>query len=135
MPDENSQFDHHAPRQPREPAASTDIGPLRTAARWWEPRRLWYNAVLFAVVGALFARTWRRLAPELSPGNIVRLLVLVLIFNLFYSAAYPADVALQTVRAPSHRHAARWAVWITGTVFAMLLETYWYLDEILPPPR
>jgi hypothetical protein len=111
-----------------------DVGSWRVAARWWEPQRLHYNAVLLAVFIALMMRTWSRIAPELTPGNLLRLVVLGLIANLCYSAAYPADMALQTVRPPSARNGWRWVIWTAGTLFAVLLETYWYLDEILPPP-
>lgn len=112
-----------------------DVGSWRVAARWWEPRRVAYNAVLLAVFAFLLARTWVRLAPELSVGNLLRLGVLAALANLCYSTAYPADLALQTVTAPSARRTAwRWVIWTAGTLFAVLLEAYWYLDEILPPP-
>jgi hypothetical protein len=111
-----------------------DTGSWRDAARWWEPRRLAYNAVLFLVFAALAARTWERFAPELSLGNVGRLFVLALLANLCYSTAYPADLALQTVRAPTKRASWRWAIWSAGTVLAVLIEAYWFLDEILPAP-
>ncbi len=110
-------------------------GSWRVAARWWEPRRLPYNAILLTVFLALAIRTWDRLSPELSLGNIGRLVVLALLANLCYSTAYPADLALQTVLHPKRRFAWRWLIWFAGTLFAALLEAYWYLDEILPPPR
>lgn len=110
-----------------------DVGSWSVAARWWEPRRLLYNAVLGIVFAGLLARTWSRIAPELSPGNILRLGVLALLANLCYSTAYPADMALQTVRPPGARGGWRWAIWIAGTTLAVLIEMYWYLDEILPP--
>jgi hypothetical protein len=109
-------------------------GSWLVAARWWEPRRILYNLVLLVVFGALAFRTWDRLAPLLSLGNMGRLFVLAFLANLCYSTAYPADMALQTVRHPKRRTPWRWAIWIAGTLFAVLLETYWYLDEILPPP-
>jgi hypothetical protein len=80
-------------------------------------------------------RTWARIAPELSPGNIGRLFILGLLANLCYSTAYPADLAMQTVRPAAARAGLRWTIWTVGTLFSVLLETYWYLDEILPPPQ
>jgi hypothetical protein len=109
------------------------VGSWLVAARWWEPQRVLYNAVLVAVFVALLMRTWDRIAPELTPPNILRLGVLALIMNLCYSAAYAADFALQSARSPHARAGWRWALWVGGTGFAVLLETYWYLDEILPP--
>jgi len=113
---------------------SEDWGSWRDAARWWEPRRVLYNLILLAVFGALALRTWDRLAPQLSLGNIGRLFALALLANLCYSAAYPADLTFQTDRPPTLRSGWRWVIWIAGTLFAVLLTTYWYLDEILPPP-
>ncbi|MBM3908053.1 MAG: hypothetical protein FJ363_08230 [Gemmatimonadetes bacterium] len=111
------------------------VGSWRVAARWWEPRRVAYNAVLVLVFLLLAARHWDRFAPELSLGNVGRLFVLALLANLCYSTAYPWDMALQTVRTPSKRAGWRWGIWIAGTLAAVLIETYWFLDEILPPPQ
>lgn len=111
-----------------------DVGSWSVAARWWEPRRIWYNALLLAVFAYLLSRTWSRIAPELSVPNVLRLLLLAALANLCYSTAYPADMALQTVCAPNRRAPWRWAIWVAGTLFAVVLEMYWYLDEILPPP-
>jgi hypothetical protein len=45
------------------------------------------------------------------------------------------DLAVFSVPAPAHRHRWRWALWSAGTLLAMFFETYWFLDEILPPLR
>ena len=102
------------------------------AARWWERRRLVYNAVLTVVFLALVARTWDRIRPELNASAIAPMLLLAGLANVLYSVAYIADLPLQAF-APTARDRARWIVWTVGTVLAVLLETYWYLDEILPP--
>jgi hypothetical protein len=110
------------------------VGSWRVAARWWEPMRIPYNLILGLVFVGLAARHWERFAPELSLGNLGRLVVLALLANLCYSTAYPWEMALQTVRTPAKRGAWRWAIWIAGTCTAVLIEAYWFLDEILPPP-
>jgi hypothetical protein len=107
--------------------------PGALAAAWWEPNRIGYNAVLLVVFGALAARTWARLAPELSFGNCLRLLVLAAIANACYTAAYPADLAMQSMTDGRPLALARRALWTAGTLFSVLVETYWFLDEILPP--
>ncbi|MHB1313007.1 MAG: hypothetical protein ACYC3L_13410 [Gemmatimonadaceae bacterium] len=101
-------------------------------ARWWERRRLLYNALLTVVFVALVARTWSRIRPELNASAIAPLLFLAGLANALYTAAYIADLPLQAF-APPARDRARWAVWTAGTLLAVLLETCWYLDEILPP--
>ena len=105
------------------------------AARWWERQRLIYNAVLTVVFVALAARTWTRIRPELNASAIAPLLFLAALANMLYTVAYIADLPLQSAFAQPARDRARWVVWSAGTMLAVLLETYWYLDEILPPLR
>lgn len=111
------------------------LGTFRAAAQWWEPRRILYNIVLAAVFVALTVRTWPRLQPELNSSAILPLIVLALLANLCYSAAYVVDLAIFFAPAPTHRNSWRWVLWSAGTSFAMFFETYWFLDEILPPLR
>ena len=106
----------------------------RDAVRWWEWRRVTYNALLSALFVALTIRTWPRLQPELGPDKILPLLVLALLANLCYSFAYLLDPLLSASPDRRIRHRVRLAVWVAGMLLAMLIETYWFLDEILPPP-
>jgi hypothetical protein len=128
-------LDSVPPQDTPRSAPGDDTGTLRGAAAWWEPRRLPYNVVLGVIFAALLARTWARISPELTGPNILRLCVLALLANLCYSAAYLVDLPLQAVASGLARARWRWAVWTAGTLFSMLLEAYWYLDEILPPVR
>jgi hypothetical protein len=121
---------------------STDDAPgagepslLRDAAHWWEPRRILYNILLAGVFVALTVRTWPRLQPELNSSAVLPLIVLAILANLCYCAAYAVDLAVFSVPAPARRNRWRWALWSAGTLFAMFFETYWFLDEILPPLR
>ena len=110
-------------------------GALRHAAQWWEPRRVLYNIVLATTFVGLTVRTWPRLRPELNSSAVLPLFVLALLANLCYSLAYVADLPVQGVRATRERGLWRWTLWSVGTLLAMVLETYWFLDEILPPLR
>ena len=105
----------------------------RDAARWWEWRRLTFNALLAALFVALTIRTWPRLHPELGPDKILPLLVLALLANLCYSLAYLLDPLLSASPRARTRHRMRRAAWVAGTLFALFIEAYWFLDEILPP--
>ena len=118
----------------REPAPDLP-GTVRDVAQWWEPRRVTYNLILAAVFAGLTARTWPRLRPELTREAVLPLIVLALLANLCYSVAYLVDLAALSAPAPRHRNTWRWVLWSAGMLFAMLLETYWFLDEILPPTR
>lgn len=106
----------------------------RDAVRWWERGRLAYNAVLTALFVALTIRTWPRLRPELGPDKILPLIVLALLANMCYSTAYVLDPLLSASPNARTRHRLRLAVWVAGMFLAMLIETYWFLDEILLPP-
>lgn len=108
---------------------------FRDAAQWWEPRRVLYSIVLAAVFVGLTARTWPRLQPELNSSAILPLIVLAILANLCYSAAYVVDLSVFSSSAPPNRNGWRWVLWSAGTFFAMFFETYWFLDEILPPLR
>ena len=105
----------------------------RDAVRWWERRRATYNGILTALFVALTLRTWPRLLPELGTDKIVPLCVLALLANVCYSAAYVIDPLLSASPNARTRHGLRLGAWVAGTLFAMFLETYWFLDEILPP--
>ncbi len=111
----------------------TPPGALRRAAAWWEPHRILYNIVLAALFVALTVRTWPRLRPELTVHAIPPLVVLALLANLCYSTAYAAELLVPFPRGPGRLPRWRWTLWLVGTCFAVLLETYWFLDEILPP--
>lgn len=102
------------------------------STRYWEPRRLVYNGILFVVVLGWLVLTWPHFRPAMTLPNLGRMLVLGLLANLCYCAAYVVDVPLQysPVRE-SWRH-LRAGLWVAGTVFAFLLANYWIADEIYP---
>jgi hypothetical protein len=102
------------------------------AWRYWEPRRILYNAVLVAVSIFWFGLAWKHFRPALNPGNIFRLLGLALIANVLYCAAYIVDIPLQLSNLSTFWTRHRWALWMIATVFAMLLTSYWINDEIFP---
>lgn len=107
---------------------------LRDAVRFWEPRRLAYNAILAVVLALLVALN----APARQTGHgesvLAALGVLVLGVNLAYSAAYLVDPALRSLVGARFLRRWRWAVWSAGTAASVLLLSYWTLDEVLSPP-
>ena len=105
---------------------------FREAARFWEPRRIAYNAVLAAVVTAWFILTWPHFRPALTLPSLFSLGVLAVLANVGYSAAYVADVLLQASPVRGRWRRQKWGLWLAGTLFAVLLECYWMADEIYP---
>lgn len=102
---------------------------LREACRYWEMRRLPYNLALAAVFVA-----WLVFGPPLGPvarQDLLALVVLALIANVLYCAAYPLDIAFgRTAWSAAWRRYGRAALWSLGTVLALALESYWIADEI-----
>lgn len=114
-----------APSQPR--------GVLRDAIRYWELRRIFYNVALTAVVMLWIARTWPHFRSALNLTSLGILIVLGMLANVCYCAAYLVDIPAQ-----HWSYAAAWwqrgrlGLWSAGTLFAALLANYWIADEIFP---
>jgi len=105
---------------------------LGDAIRFWEPRRLAYNAVLVAVTLFWVVVSWPHFRPALTLSSLFLLAVLALLANLCYCAAYFADIPIQRSALGGLWRNRRWMVWLLGTVFAMVLASYWINDEIYP---
>ena len=108
------------------------------ALRYWERRRVLYNAVLTAVALCWVVLTWPHFRSVrlvgIPPGDthpaLIILIILACLANVCYSAAYLVDIPLQLTFATWRKY--RWALLLTGTLFAMLVESYWIADEIYP---
>jgi hypothetical protein len=105
---------------------------IMTAARYWEPRRIAYNLILAAVAVIWLVSTWPHFSPGLTLKSLLILLVLAAIANVCYSAAYLADILLKFSNLHNLWQRHKWSIWLTGTIFAVILECYWIADEIYP---
>ena len=108
------------------------------ALRYWEPRRVFYNAVLAAVAVSWVVLTWPHFRSmqlmgiprgDTHPALLI-LIVLAFLANVCYCAAYLVDIPLQLTFVMWRKY--RWALLLIGTFFAMLIENYWIADEIYP---
>jgi hypothetical protein len=63
-------------------------GRITDAIRYWEPRRLAYNAVLFVVVLFYFVKDYPASKQALSLDEILVVFVLTVLANVAYCAAY-----------------------------------------------
>ena len=113
------------------PAGSPGKG-LAEAARFWEPRRLLYNLLLLGVVLVWVTKTWPHFRPAITLESLWIMAVLALLANLCYCAAYLAEVLIQNTASRAASNRQRWAVWVVGTLLAILFENYWIADEIYP---
>jgi len=111
-------------------------GPFRQlfgeAIRYWEPRRLIYNFALTAVCAGWVVVTWPHFRPALDWSFLLLFAVLALIANACYCAAYLVDIPLQQSSLRTAWRRRRWALWLVGTLFAIVLANYWIADEIYP---
>jgi hypothetical protein len=114
------------PNQPATPSAP------REAVRFWERGRLLYNAILTIIVLLWLAKTWPHFRPSLTLGSFEAFFVLGLLANLAYSTAYLAEFFIQLLAPGAARRRARIALFVLGTLFAIVLENYWISDEIYP---
>ncbi len=90
---------------------------INNSLRYWEPRRVAFNAVLALVVAGSFFQHPSSIAALTWPP-LIGLLLAALLANVLYCAAYAADllVQLSDYQAAWRRH--RWLLWVTGTAFA-----------------
>ena len=111
---------------------NTQGSALRDAARFWEFWRIWYNAILVAVVVLWVLFTWPHFRPALNLLDLGRMIVLALLANLCYCAAYLGEFFMQPLLPPKFWTRFRITVWIVGMLFALLIANYWIADEIYP---
>jgi hypothetical protein len=105
---------------------------IRNAARFWEPRRIIYNAALTATALFWLIKDWTHFLPAMTWSSLGIISVLALLANLCYCTAYVSDLAIQQLLPNSSWTRSRWAIWSLGTLFAMFFESYWINDEIYP---
>lgn len=97
---------------------------LTDAIRYWERRRIPYNAVLALIVMILFWASWPGAASRINADSIELLFVLAVLANVAYCAAYVVDVVAQSsaFRHTWIRH--RWLLFIVGLAFASILARF-----------
>ena len=103
---------------------------LIEAARFWEPRRVLYNLLLFGVCVIWVVKTWPHFRPAMTLESLGIMTVLALLANVCYCAAYLAEILIQNATSSALWSRQRWAIWGVGTLFAILFENYWIADEI-----
>lgn len=118
-------------------SAMTPEGPppwkgLLEAGRFWEPRRLLYNLLLFGVVVIWVVSSWPHFRPAMNLEGLGVAMVLGLLANVCYCAAYFAEILIHNATSRAAWNRQRWAIWVVGTLLAILFENYWIADEIYP---
>jgi hypothetical protein len=98
---------------------------LSLAIRYWEPRRLLFNAILLIEVAAIFAFNLPGSRARLNVDLVLLLFVLAVLANVAYCTSYLVDVVAQlsAFRATWLRY--RWGLFLIGVAFAGAL-TYFF---------
>src|SRR5579863_6632772 len=120
------------PTQTQEPPPASYRELFVNAVRFWEFWRLLYNLLLGMVVAIWVIATWPHFRPAMRLQSLLLLVILALIANLCYCAAYLVDVPMQHSPFRAGWRGQRWALWLVGTLFAIVLANYWIVDEIYP---
>jgi len=105
---------------------------LTDAIRYWEPRRIGYNAVLTLIVLGWVVFTWPHFRGAITWRSMLALFVLAVLANVCYCAAYLIDVPVQCSAFRDSWRRRRWLLWLIGVIFAGIMAFYWVADEIYP---
>ena len=105
---------------------------ISDSIRYWEPRRLLYNAVLLLVVGGWFIAGWPASKDALNVDLVLGLFILAVLANVAYCAVYLPDLALQFSTFRDSWLHWRWALLAIGTSFAAVL-THFFAQGMFRP--
>ncbi len=100
--------------------------------RYWEPRRIAYNAVLAAIVMGYFIANWSYAISVVSFDGVLTVFLLAVLANIAYSAAYVGDVFVQISGLREAWHKWRWVLWLIGTTFAAILTRFFAMGFFTP---
>lgn len=98
------------------------------AIRYWEPRRLVYNAVLAAIVLIYFRLGYPASKEALSIDMTLLLFELAVLANVAYCAAYVVDIFAQASGYRDQWRKYRWTLFTIGMLFAGVLTRFFALS-------
>ena len=97
------------------------------AIRYWEPRRLAYNAVLAAITLIYFGLGYPASKEALSLNVTLLLFELAVLANIAYCAAYVVDIFAQASGYRDQWRRYRWTLFTVGMLFAGVLTRFFAL--------
>ncbi len=98
------------------------------AMKFWEPRRLVYNAALAIIVMGYFAADYPHSKSTLRIDTFLVLFVLAVLANVAYCAAYAADLFAQASGFREAWRQFRWILFVIGLAFAGILTRFMAMD-------
>jgi hypothetical protein len=113
------------PARTASPEVNTgDAASMAAALRYWEWRRIVYNAVLAGVVLVVFAWHAPIVLERASIDGGLALFLLAVLANVAYCAAYPVDLVVQRARWPAATRRVRTVLFVVGLAFAAVLAQF-----------
>jgi hypothetical protein len=103
------------------------------ALRYWEPRRLVYNLVLIGVVAAHFFVFWPASRSALAWNTLFLLIILAVLANVCYCAAYVVDIFVQYSGLRPIWARWRWVVLTVGFIFAAVIAHFFAMGVFSEP--
>lgn len=100
---------------------------LTRAIRYWEPRRLVYNAVLAAIVLIYFGINFPATKSLVSIDSVLLLFLLVVLANVAYCAAYVVDIFVSASGYRDQWQNRRWIIFAIGLLFAAIITRFFAL--------
>src|SRR5262249_51758282 len=114
----------------------TRFGELASdAIRYWEPRRLIYNGVLFAVVCVEYFVSLPASNALLTHDSLFVCFILAVFANVAYCAAYGVDLFVQFAGLRAMWARSRWAILLVGIAFASVITHFFMQGMLLEPPH
>lgn len=102
------------------------------ALRYWEPRRIAYNALLAGVVLWYFAKDWPESLRGIRFDGVLVLFILAVLANVAYCAAYVVDLFLQFSHFREERGRWRVLIVVIGFAFAAALTRFFAVGMFHP---
>lgn len=102
---------------------------------YWEKRRLTYNLALAMIVAAVFVLYWPTSVQFFSDSGFsgpVAFIVLAVLANIAYCAAYPVDIVLQFSDFRVRWLSYRWMLFGGGVLLASVLA-FWFALQFFRP--
>jgi hypothetical protein len=114
------------------PATVTFRDVISNAIRYWEVRRILYNAVLVVVVVLAFVAEWPEAKQAVNFESLLSLFILAVLANVAYCAAYLPDIAFQYSSMRAGWIKWRFLLLALGILFAATLTYFCALSIAMP---
>jgi hypothetical protein len=105
---------------------------MSDAIRYWELRRIAYNAILAAVVLIYFALDYPASKAALTVDRALVIFMLAVLANVAYCAAYIPDIVAQLSGYRETWRRYRWTVFVIEILFAGIITRFWAMGLFSP---